>query len=69
MSSEGRGIFDGESPPSTTMIFDDNIFDTLVRLPNTKRDITILFHRKSEQEDINTDQNPLYHSMETIILR
>jgi len=62
MSANGRGIFDGEAPVSTTTIFDDSIFDTLLSIPTATEPITVLFHG---MDTIPT----LYHNMETIIVR
>jgi len=62
MSANGRGIFDGEGPVSTTTIFDPVIFDTLLSIPTATMPITILFHG-------NETITALYHNMETIIVR
>jgi len=43
VSSE-RGIFDGESPVSTTTIFDDAIFDTELVEPVGQAFITVFVH-------------------------
>ena len=53
MSSNERGIFDGESPTSSTTIFDDAIFDTLVKDAVAFEPITVFVHgneqRRAEQ--------------------
>lgn len=57
-----RGIFDGESPPSTTTIFDPSMFDTLLAIPIGASPITVLMHGT---EDIPV----LFHGTEAIIVR
>ncbi len=57
-----RGMFDGESPPSTTAIFDDLIFDVLFAIPVGAAPITVLMHGN---EDIPT----LFHGTEAIVVR
>ena len=56
------GMFDGETPPSTSTIFDDNIFDTLVAVPIGVRPIVALFHGN---EKIPTT----FHGTEAIVVR
>ena len=48
MSAQERGIFDGESPVSTTTIFDDSIFDTQLVVPVAKKGITVFVHGVEE---------------------
>ena len=44
MSFTGRGIFDGENPPSTTTIFDDSIFDVEIVEPVPANEIIVFTH-------------------------
>ena len=62
MSVQGRGIFDGVNPPSTTFIFDDSIFDTKIALPIDQAVITALVHGTG---DITTQT----HGNEAIIVK
>ena len=62
MSQNERGIFDGETPPSTTTIFDPNIFDTLLQVPIGKNEIIVLVHGNAVIEA------PV-SSMDTIIVK
>ncbi len=48
MSAQERGIFDGDSPVSSTFIFDGNIFDTQLVLPVAKSVITVFSHGVEE---------------------
>ena len=53
MSEQERGIFDGDSPISTTTIFDPNlIFDTELVLPVEKSVITIFVHGTEEVDTL-----------------
>ena len=52
MSEQERGIFDGDSPISTTFIFDGNIFDTELVLPVEKSVITIFVHGTEEVDTL-----------------
>ena len=54
MSSNERGIFDGESPTSSTTIFDDSIFDTLVKDAVPFDPITVFVHGNDQ---ITTQQH------------
>jgi len=50
VSEVGRGIFDGENPPSTTFIFDPNIFDTQLTLPVAQVPVNAFVHGNERQE-------------------
>lgn len=62
MSVQGRGIFDGVNPPSTTFIFDDSIFDTKIALPIDQAVIIAIVHG-------NSDITALEHGNEAITLK
>jgi len=62
VSQNDRGIFDGQSPPSTTFIFDPSIFDTLLQVPIGKNEIIALVHGNAVIE------TPV-PSMDTIIVK
>ena len=44
MSFTGRGIFDGDSPESTTTIFDPAIFDIQITEPVAANEIIVFTH-------------------------
>ena len=48
--SFGSGMFDGQNPPSTTFIFDGNIFDDEIALPMAANQIVVLVHDNSEKQ-------------------
>jgi len=62
VSQNDRGIFDGQTPPSTTTIFDPDIFDTLLQVPIGKNEIFAFLHGNA----VITAPVP---SMETIIVK
>ncbi len=59
MSFTGRGIFDGENPPSTTTIFDDSIFDTEIVEPVPANEIIVFTHGFSNQINAFTHGNEI----------
>ncbi len=59
MSFTGRGIFDGDSPESTTTIFDPAIFDTQITEPVASNEIIVFVHG-------NQINNALVHGNELI---
>ena len=59
MSLPNRGIFDGENPPSTTLIFDESIFDTLTTVPVASNELTVFVHGNKTLETFWHGNEPI----------
>ena len=64
MSSEQRGIFDGENPPSQTFIFDPAIFDISLSVPVASNEITVFTHGNKDIEMFWHGNQPIPQRLE-----
>jgi len=58
MSFNGRGIFDGDPPESSTFIFDPAIFDTQINQPVAINPVLVFVHG-NELQNVQTHGNEI----------